>query len=306
MRFWGYLVILSAFILMSSCAQKTTSKKVEPNKKITTVKPKVSVAKASIIRDDAEIFKAASFDSQIIGYVKSGGPYTISKDPIGPFYKIKLQDGRIGYIADSDLDIEGKGRVQPKSVFDNVDPLAGKPAEVFQAFQDDEEDYESDYSQLERTYHGIFLSLINYHENTMGGVQIADLFALGYKFVPYYSDYGSSVSWDVNVAFKAPDYYEKITSASTSGMTIWGGVQIAGVNIWAKDRLIRYGIGPFLKYSHYSIKGLKKSYVLQDLSVGAMAEAGLIFKFSKTAFDVGLRYYWDKEAYGALTAGFLF
>lgn len=311
-QYGSLFLVLSAFFF-SGCAstpEKKHSKKNQPvkavQKKTAPAKPASATQKIQVTRVDSEAFKAANFDSDVIAFLQPGQSYLASTKRVGPFYLVRIKAGVVGYVADSDVQVEGKAPEEPKPYVNEVDPLSTSQEDIVPVFEDDEDDMKSSDFIDHKALNGIFVSLINYHENTMGGVQIGDLWALGYKRIPYYDDFSSTITWDVNMAFKAPDYYKKKTNANVNGFVTWGGAQIAGVNVLAPNRLLRYGVGPFAKYSHYSLKGNQDKYTLQDLSVGALLEGGVILKMSQISLDLGLRYYWDSESYGAMSVGILF
>ncbi|MBC7457944.1 MAG: hypothetical protein H7235_06675, partial [Bdellovibrionaceae bacterium] len=75
--------------------------------------------KAQAIRPDVQIYSNASFDAKIIHYIKPGDFYYISNKTFGPFYKIKVSDKILGYVADTELNIQGVGAIQEKSFVDD-------------------------------------------------------------------------------------------------------------------------------------------------------------------------------------------
>ena len=59
--------------------------------------------KAKIIGDFVEVYVASDFDSEQIDEVYKGETYQVSDKNYGPFYRIKLKNGKIGYIVDYEL-----------------------------------------------------------------------------------------------------------------------------------------------------------------------------------------------------------
>ncbi len=257
--------------------------------------------RAQAVRQDVEIFNAANFDAKIVAYINPGKFYHISNKKFGAFYRIKISNKIIGFVADSEIDIEGVGRLQPKPFIDDPDPLEISEIDRMN-IQDDEEDS----TIFQDRYHGLIISLVNYHEKTMGGLQVADMYALGYRYIPFLSDYSSSIAWDINVAYGLPKYYSERLSIEGKGITAWGGAQVVNISIIDRNKTLRYGLGPFLKYSNYSLETSAKNYSLQELTFGMLLEGGFIFHTRWVAVDLGLRYYWEREAYGGLSLGFLF
>ena len=256
--------------------------------------------KAQAVRSDVEIYSTASFDAKIIHYIKPGDYYYISNKTFGPFYKIKISNKILGYVADTELNIQGIGTVQEKPFIDD----SKKNPEAF----GDENDQSEEESHFKSSYNGIILHLINYHETTMNGSQVADLYGIGYRYIPFLSDYSASVAWDITAAYGAPAYYQDTLNAETKGLTIWSGAQIVNIAIVDTNKTLRYGIGAFLKYANYNVasNATNKTYSLQELTFGVMLEGGCIVHFNAVSLDLGLRYYWERESYGGLSLGLLF
>jgi hypothetical protein len=265
--------------------------------------------KAQAVRPDVEIYGTASFDAKIIQYIKPGKYYYISNKTFGPFYKIKISDKILGYVADTELDIQGVGVIQEKPFVDDpqVQSKAKKNTKDPDSFFPEEEE-EEDESNFKTSYNGLILHLINYHETTMGGLQVADLYGIGYRYIPFISDYSASIAWDMTAAYGAPAYYTDVINADAKGLTLWTGAQVVNVSIVDNNKTLRYGIGGFLKYSNYNVttKITEKTYSLQELTFGVSLEGGFIFHFNLISLDLGLRYYWERESYGGLSIGLLF
>jgi len=152
----------------------------------------------------------------------------------------------------------------------------------------------------------VILQLINYHEETMGDVQIGDLYAIGYRSYPEIDEFASSFSWSILGVFQAPAYYQKLTGQPASGFAVWSDFEILNISPMGSNTTLHYGAGPFLKYTQFEVKSAARNYNLQDMTVGLFFETGFIFHFQKLSYDLNLRYYWDKKSYGALGFGVLF
>ncbi len=246
--------------------------------------------KAQAAGPEVDIYSAADFDSEVIEIIKPGTSYIISNKPKGAFYQIKLKNGKIGYVPDTELEIEGEGVFRPKAF--NED------------FDEDTRDDDTDTEQL--SYHGITVQLINYHEDTLGGTQVGDLYAIGYRNYPQLNDFSSSFAWGVSAAFRAPAYYQELTGQSANGFAFWSDFQIINISAIGANTTVHYGAGPFLKYTQFMVNSPTRGYTLQDLTAGVFLEAGLIFHFQQLNWDLNLRYYWDKKSYGAIGFGVLF
>ncbi|WP_409477558.1 SH3 domain-containing protein [Pseudobdellovibrio sp. HCB154] len=262
--------------------------------------------KAHVLNADTDVYGSADFDSATIGTVDPDETFLVSKKTYGEFYKVKFKDGTIGYIPDTDVYIEGVGTVKETPFRgDDLDKKAKRAKR-----EEDEEALEDDTENPNINYKGVTFSLINFHEETMGGNQVADLQAFGFRFQPMQGNYQSGLAYDLMVAPKAPDYYEEKTGAKTSGAVFWGSAGISNVSALNSNTSFRYGAGPFLRYSYFTIKDAplrpQSTYNLQDLTVGLDFQAGIMLHSRYVTIDLGLRYFWDKESYGGFGVAFLF
>ncbi len=263
--------------------------------------PTFAAQKAKVASPEVEIYSGADFDSEIIDVAKKGQTYMISDKPIGAFYKIKTKSGKIGYIPDYEVEIPGKGRTPPKDfedvmMGDLVDETKKEKQSKAQKKIEEEEDQEEEF---EKNYHGLTLQVINFHENTLGGVQVDDLTAIGYKSI-------SDLSWEVIVAFKTPKYYTEKLNASVNGFNLWTDFGISNRVELTPRTLLRYGGAFFAHASQMKVKTATKNYDMQDISVGVIIEGGYLFKVYGSAVDLSLKYFFDRNSYGGLGVSLLF
>ncbi|AZZ37151.1 hypothetical protein CIK05_10230 [Bdellovibrio sp. qaytius] len=266
-------------------------------------------SKARVLDPDTDVYSTPDFDANVIGTVDPEESFLVSKKPYGPFYKVKFKDGTIGYIPDTNLTIEGVGAVKEQPFKgDDLDKKNAKRAKREKVEED--ENAEDDTENPNINYKGVTFSIINFHENTMGGNQVADLAAYGFRFQPMQGNYQSALAYDLMVATKPPDYYAEKTGAQTSGAVFWGSAGISNVSALNSNTSLRYGAGPFLRYSYFTIKNAtlkpQSNYNLQDLTAGLDFQAGVMLHSRHVTIDLGLRYFWDKEGYGGFGVGFLF
>lgn len=276
--------------------------------------PKIWTQQAQAGSEEVDVYTQADFDSEVVTIIKPGKFYWISSKPEGPFYKILIAPNQVGYVPDTELDIKGRGLFQPKNfeeVGDN-EALAQKPNKTKKTKKpprDETPDVDDEYSDTGKN-HLLSFNLVNYHEDTLGGIQVGDMWAINYKNLAWgaaEADYGmGGLSWDIMAAFDAPDYYTKKTGYDASGTVIWGGVQFQNYSMVNSFNQIRYGLGPFLKYSQFNVQTSLKKYSLQDATIGVTLEAAFQFVWSSVGVDLGLRYYWDKTPYGVVSIGILF
>jgi hypothetical protein len=252
--------------------------------------------KAKIISPNVDVYSDADFDSDILETVKLGETYLISNKVYGPFFRIKLKSGKIGYIPDTEVDIEGKGRVVPATKEKDEDDYSDDPFlnDMDSPFKKNKKSERNTDDEEDEDLRGITLQLVNYHEDTLGAVQVDDLPAIGYKSI---SDFAA---WEVIASFKSPKYYSDKLNASTRAINIWGTFGLSSEVPLLPSWSARYGGGLMGHASFVNITAPQKSYEMQDLTVGAYLEGAVLVRIAKLRYDLSIKYIFDKQSYGAL------
>ena len=252
--------------------------------------------KGVINSDESDIYSNADFDSDIMDNVRKGETYMISDKTYGAFYKIKLKSGKIGYIPDNEVDVNG--RPFKEQAF-NDGAAQKKNKKASSKSKVDEPAPEEDEEPFDFNRHGITVQLINYHEDTMGSLQVDDLVAVGYKRI-------SDVSWEVMAAFKAPKYYAEKTGGSAQGVQLWADYGINNTIPISNRSALRYSGSIMTHFSQVKVSAPAKSYDLQDMSLGVVLEGALMLQFKKITFDLSAKYFFDRNNYGGLGLSLLF
>jgi hypothetical protein len=278
--------------------------------------------KAKPVRIATEVYQDADFDSEVIQTVDPEDSLVISKKTYGEFYKVKLKDGTIGYIPDTELDIEGVGTFKARDYVEDIDSentkLKNEQNRKKQNIknrkrknsdrQNSESDLDTESPRL--SYKGVTLQLINFHANTLGGEQVADLVAIGFRYQPLPGNYDSAIAYEFLVAPKAPEYYANKTGGRASGALFWTSAQLSNISAVNNRDSIRYGVGPLARLSDFTVTDTvsnpEKKYNLIDLTAGLDVQAGLMLHSRYITLDFGLRYFWDKRAYGGIGLAILF
>lgn len=278
--------------------------------------------KARVLEPQTPVYSEASFDAEVIIYLDPKQKFIISNKTFGPFYKIKLPNGQLGFVPDTDLYIEGVGAFQAKNFVEEIDSLSEKEFENLNPSENNEKkinskntknkkksanlESEDEAELIKAEYAGVSLQTINFQENTLGATQVSDLPALGYKYQPMSTEFGSALAYEVFFAPSAPKYYSNKTGGSASGGVLWGSAQISNT-LGLRPRLsFRYGAGPFTRLSYFEVKTSQRTYVLQDLTVGLDFQLGLMLHFKALTIDLGMKYFFDQKSYGAFGVTLLF
>ena len=257
--------------------------------------------KAKIVGDDFEVYMSGDFDSEVIDTVHEGEVYQVSDKPYGPFYRIKLKSGQIGYIVDYALDIEGRGPLKPKDL-DEVE-LSDLKKEIDQnrdkSSQDQIDREQEEASLFSRNLSGPVALFYNYHENTMGSEQIGDLWALGYKSV-------GLLSWSVAGSWQVPKYYTDPAGYSAHGVQLWADLGISNTVGQSGPTSFRVGANAMTHISIIQLETPARRYDMHDITIGGNLEFAVTVKIKRVAPDISLKYYFDKSQYAAVGFGLLF
>lgn len=255
-----------------------------------------AVQNAKIIGDAVEIYEAADFDSEVIDEVYKGQKYKVSSKVYGPFYRIKLKSGKVGYIVDYELDIEGRGPLREKDLdeMELKEALAVKPPAELNAQEEAEE-----RAVFGRSYRGPVLLMYNYHEDTMGSEQVDELLAVGYRTI-------TTLSWSVAATTQVPKYYTKAAGNSGKSIQLWGDVGFSNDIAQFKNAALRFSGNVFGHLSLIELKTPVDDYNMQDLTAGINLEFAYLKNFSDLSLDLSVKYYFDKSNYAALGLAFLF
>lgn len=254
----------------------------------------LAAQKGVVNSDESDIYKDADFDSDIVESVRKGETYLISDKLYGgAFYKIKLKSGKVGYIADHEINVNGKQFEEKPFEDDMVFDKKGKKAKAHNREEDDDSEPFDFYKR------GVTVQLINYHEDTMGAIRTDDLLAYGYKSI-------SDVQWEIVGSLTAPKYYSDRTGGSTQGFNLWADYGINNTVSVSRKAAFRYG-GSFMgHFSQIKAQTPAKSYDMQDFSLGVVLEAGFMLQFKKITFDLSAKYFFDRNNYGGLGLSLLF
>lgn len=281
---------------------------------------------ATIVNDGALVYKDADFDAPTIAELKAGQVFSISLKEKGPFYKIRLKQGLLGWIADNDVKVsKGKAAAQTPAAGAAVTPPK-KPTSKKEAAKEKEKDKEKDSSEgafaekprqksfYATRFRGPVLSYLAYAENTMGALRTQTLPFYGMKFEGPDTMFSGDFRTDAEILLHigAPNYYADQTGQGTDGWIFMTDFIFETAFPQSRWHMLTYGFGPMFRYSHYDVSlpngGKPVSYGLDDMVLGAVFDGGLAFRVSKYALRFNIKYFWEKTRYwgGSLTFGFPF
>lgn len=254
--------------------------------------------KATVITDGAMVYLKPDFDSEVMGYAEAGKVYDISNKKFNQaFHRIRLSKGKIGYIADNDLDLSNVKGAKAKSK--SSDKKSDRKSEVAKKERPLRPYTESQYA-------GFQYAQINYSEKTMGRLNRSALDFIGIKLSGPDLVFSGPANTEVNMllAGSAPGYYEKATGRGAGGMVLLTNILFQNANSLGKEAGYFYGFGPMLKYSRFDVQlgsgSSVKQYNLEDVSLGMVFNLGAGFRFSKISVRADYTYFWESESYSGL------
>ena len=262
--------------------------------------PFVSFAQAqkgTIVGEDAQVYRDPDFDAPVIATLKPGQVFAISKGKKGPFYKIRLKRGTVGWIADSDI------RAGVLKVTETTQAEAQEEKEKKEA----EESLNPFFASR---YWGPVVEYLNYTEDTMGQERSAGVMFYGLKWSGFNTLFSGEVYTDANLLFSsgAPSYYKDATGQSAGGYIINANFLLQTVTPVGTSALWYYGFGPMLRYSHFDLHlydGTQvNAYSADDMALGVVFDVGAAYRISrKFSVRTDAKYYWEKNRYFGIGLG---
>lgn len=249
--------------------------------------------RATVVTDGALIYQEADFDAPVIQTLKRGGVFNISTGKRGPFHKIRLKPGTVGWIADTDVRM-------------GVVKLAAPPSEK-KVSEKSEDKNKRKKPFFATRYRGPSVDYIYFTEDTLGKERSDSLLFYGMKFAGFNTVMDGEIYTEGNILFHvgAPGYYSDVTKRGADGFVFITNFLFQTVLPQSKTHLFYYGFGPMFKYSHYTLEvpqnaSSSLSYSADEMHLGAVINLGLAFRLGPTSLRADAKYYWEKTKYYGL------
>ncbi|QDK37415.1 SH3 domain-containing protein [Bdellovibrio sp. NC01] len=244
----------------------------------------------TIVADEAQIYRDPDFDAPVIAVLPPGGVYSISTGKKGPFFKIRVKPGTVGWISETDI--------RPGNL-----KVTAETKKEAQKLKEQKEHEENRPAFFTTRHWGPVVEFLNYTEDTMGEERSAMTMFYGFKWTGFNTLFSGEVYTDANLIFHsgAPSYYEDKTGESAGGFIVNANFLLQTVRTLTKDCLMYYGFGPTWRYSHFDLHlnngGVSQGYSADDMALGILFDVGLAYRISKTAIRSDVKYYWEKNKY---------
>lgn len=270
--------------------------------------------KAVVVNPGALVYKAPDFDAPVLTQLKAGQVFDISLKTQGPFFKIRLKPGLLGWIADIDVrPAKGGAKSATAGAASGAKKTEKAPEKKADSFIEKKK-VKSFYASR---YRGPVASYLTYNEKTMGSLRAENMPFYGFKVAGPNTMFAGDFRTDAEFLFHvgAPKYYEKNTGYPANGWIFLTDFTFETAYPQSPWHMVTFGFGPMFKYSHYQVSlrdaatGKEVAYSLDDMALGAVFDLGLAFRIADTyALRFNVKYYWEKTKYwgGSLTFGFPF
>jgi hypothetical protein len=259
------------------------------------------VYKGKVLTESALVYKAADFDSAVLGTVSAGVEYEISRRAFGPFHRIRIGK-KIGYIADNDIQPIGFS-------FENAASgnAGGKSKKA-----DKKEPEKRKRSFALSRYVGPAFASINFTESTMGRKLSESEIFYGLKMSGTDVLVSGDATTEINLMFYygAPGYYERFTGQAATGWNFLSDFQFHTVSTLSPIMLGFYGFGPMFRFSKFELAvkdgAVVNRYMASEMILGAAFSGGIAIRLGSVALRSEFKYYWEKTQYSGINAALQF
>ncbi|MBX3040781.1 MAG: SH3 domain-containing protein [Bdellovibrionaceae bacterium] len=247
---------------------------------------------------EASIFNQPNFDGQVIGMAGEGQVFDISTGTRDSFYKIRLRPGFTGWISEAEIRPINSGQAQKIETQrkKTVQAQAKKAAEKRPKAK----------PMDQRRFRGLALESMNFTEKTMGKTRRSNVLLYGLKVSGPNTLFEGDIETDTEILFHsgAPGYYKDATGNAAGGFMLMGNFLFQTTIPRSENLMAFYGFGPSFRLSHFEVSlnndpgpGGKRSYALDDMTVGAVFNLGAVMSFGSYAARLEGRYYWETQQY---------
>lgn len=258
--------------------------------------------KGVVVADEAEIYQDADFDSKVIGKALQGQIYEIAMAPRGPFYRIRLKPGVLGWISDAEI----RPTKQKTTEIKSQPEIVTKVEKTKKSEPEKNKVLTPTKPIFVKRFRGPAYESIYWTEDTMGSTHSENMSFIGANWFGYNTAMAGELYTDSSLlfAFSAPRYYEAATGYAATGWILKMNMAFQTPSPLGKSSVLFYGFGPSFTYSHFGValndSGTKVNYSLDDISLGILLNAGIAFRLGPVTPRLCLKYYIEKKSMSAL------
>jgi hypothetical protein len=304
---WSRVLLIALLVPGVSWAQQKRAASERPKRRPAQAAPAKasSSQKGIIISEDAAVFDQPNFDAQIISTLKLGGVYDITRGKKDVFHKIRVKPGMTGWISEADVRPAGAEALQELKDVKAAEQKKARTAERANPVRGKKPIHKT-------RYRGLGLESMQFKEDTMNAVRTASVLLYGFRMSGPNTLLDGDTYTDSEFLFTTtpPSYYADATGNSATGFFFLGNFLFITDVPQSRTMMSYYGFGPTVRLTHFEAtlsepgSSVKKAYVLDDLTIGAVFNLGLALSFDRYALRADLRYYWETQQYISFAFGF--
>ncbi|MAF92613.1 MAG: SH3 domain-containing protein [Bdellovibrionota bacterium] len=258
--------------------------------------PIFAAQRAEVIIDGAMVYKKGDFGAPVLGYLRKGKLVKISNKNYGPFYKVKLRQGVIGYISDIDIRIvSGPGGRKARTA-------KGRGSRSKSKTRRPRKDARV------KTYWGASLAMVNYTDRfklTLGDdstettFSSQTLFLMANRTAPF-SFLDGVVNLDINlgISTSTPSIYTDISSQSSGFVLLADASLMMPLHfLRARNFFTYFGAGLMFSHSIIDLYIDDTKLPIGKTRVGASITAGGAYTLGKFLLKFEPKYYFEEERY---------
>lgn len=261
-----------------------------PSAESKAAKPREAGQRAVVKTDGAMVFAAPNMEGEPIRYLPKGKAIVVSQkaygDPQLPFFKVKVDGGRFGYIATID--------VAPASGDSDRSEPAPKGKKSSRAKAREEKDNAEEESGrktfYESRYVGAAVALIDFVDG-IGGADYREntvfyglrLNGQGMPFAP---------PSEINFLFRygAPSFYERFSVGKPTGYAIYLDSLLMFPFAGGDNSMFYFLTGPAALYTSWGLTTVSSARQLSQLSLGLNLGVAGAFRIRKAAVRLDYKY----------------
>ncbi|MEC9281161.1 MAG: SH3 domain-containing protein [Bdellovibrionota bacterium] len=252
--------------------------------------------RAEVIIDGAMVYKKGDFGAPVLGYLRKGKLVKISNKNYGPFYKVKLRQGVIGYISDIDIRIvSGPGGRKVRA----AKRSGARPNSRVKRPQKDVRG---------KSYWGLSLAMVNFtdrfkltsgSDSTEATYSSQSLFLMLNRTAPF-SLLDGVVNLDINfgVSTSTPSIYTDISSQSSGYVILTDASLMMPLHLLrGKNFFTYFGAGLMASHSIIDLYVSGTNLPIGKTRVGASISGGGAYTLGKFLLKFEPKYYFEEERY---------
>lgn len=259
---------------------------------------KIPSQKAFIEVDGAALYSKPTFDAPVLDYLRAGTQVIATLKPrkgygdFGLFFGVKTRDGKIGYMADTDLVPEYNLKKSKRK------PVAKNP--VFEEAKDAKENPNREPLYFTR-YIGGGLGMLGFTEKFAGvGEKSSQVTMFALKMTgPGTLFDGPPLDFNFAFSLGSPKYYEDFSNGPAGGFFLFTDLLLNSplFEIPSGHGMVFYGLGAMATYTRFKPTIGSSSIDSEELRIGAALSIGYAHRWGKYSVRWDSKYYYEVTDY---------